>query len=85
MAMEREYVWTMNNHYLVTGNKCFEDLLFKQVYGSQMASSAGSTTCSNGDTAKTNLNQALAYLAHAGIKLSAEVLDVAVARKRQIV
>lgn len=83
MAMERDLIYTQNDHYMLTSKRCFEDMLIKQPYGNGAASRAGNTECANGESEVYNVSEALAYLASAGIGLTAEDLDIAVARKKQ--
>jgi len=85
MAMEKQQTWTQNDHYFVSSKQCFEELLVKQLYGSGKASKPDATAkiTANGQTAKECVESALAVLAQAGIVLSAEDLDIAVATKKR--
>ena len=85
MAVEQEQIWTQNDHYIVSSKQCFEELLVKQMNGSGKASKPDNVvpTGSTDWTAKSYVDNALAYLLQAGINLSAEDLDIALAKKQQ--
>lgn len=74
MAMEGERVYTQNDHYLSSSMECFEAMLIKQLYGNDATSKPIN---------KQNVDYALSSLNSVGIELSAQDLDVAVARKQQ--
>lgn len=82
--MEKQQTWTQNDHYFISSKQCFEELLVKQLYGSGKASKPDDTAKNaNGQTARQCVDAALAQLATAGIVLSAEDLDIAVAKKKR--
>jgi hypothetical protein len=65
MAMERDLVFTQNDHYMVSSKNCFEEMLIKQLYGNGAACEAAccDEVCDNGFAEAANVRNALANLA----------------------
>lgn len=80
LEMEGDQIWTQNSHYMVSSKQHFEDLLVKQVYGSEAAVEASS---SSDEAKKQAINTALAQLASVGMSVSPQLLDLVVAKERQ--
>lgn len=73
MAMEKQQVWTQNDHYLSDSKGRFQTMLLKQLYGDSLGSLAADPSVVNG------LNSLNAL----GLGLTAEDIEAMVARKRQ--
>ena len=84
MAMERKQIWTQNDHYLSSSKEAFLSWLMRDLYGEgSLSTGSGSKACANGQSAKENMQAALAHLTQLGMKVTAEDIDTMVARKRQ--